>query len=212
MLVCPEEAQGQKETNRSLCFLASFFLQPIDQTTKDQTSLYSLTHTKRTLSNLSPFYGFSECLWSPQANLQNFHWAPRTEPSCIHSAKCTKRVFLQTEQCTGKSISRVTKQTTSKFSCVSVLRLVLDLQTKFHKFDKVFRKGFYFALSWQQTLLNFRPSASQMAKRPLTNRYKIEYSCCCCCSQTFRRSTPSSVGWKELVKTFVLWPLVVSDC
>ena len=30
------------------------------------------------------------------------------------------------------------------------------------------------------TLLNFRPKiASQMTKRPLTDRYKIEYSCCC---------------------------------
>ena len=55
----------------------------------------------------------------------------------------------------------------------------------------------------QHAILNFRPtSASQMTKR-LTDRYKIEYRCCCCCSQTFRRSTPSSVGWKELVKTFV---------
>ena len=46
----------------------------------------------------------------------------------------------------------------------------------------------------EKTLLNLRPtSASQMTKRPLTNRYKIECSCCCC-SWTFRRSTPSSVG------------------
>ena len=38
------------------------------------------------------------------------------------------------------------------------------------EFSKVFRKGFYFALSWLQTLLNLRPtSAPQMTKR----RYKI---------------------------------------
>ena len=49
-------------------------------------------------------------------------------------------------------------------------------------FNRVFQKGFYCALSssWLQTLLNFRPtSAFQMTKRPLTDRYKIEYSCCC---------------------------------
>ena len=46
---------------------------------------------------------------------------------------------------------------------------------------------------WQtfQSLLNFRPtSASQMTKKPLTDRYKMEYRSCCC-SLTFRRSTPS---------------------